>query len=76
MTHDEMTVNELLITMRKYAGLSQKELAERSGISRKTISAWERDKTKDDILLSQLKAVAKACRVAVDFRFIYGEVLP
>lgn len=64
-----MTMGEMIKAARKKAGLTQKELADRLGITNSTISAFERDKTNMkqstllkicdalDISLMELKAV-------------------
>lgn len=39
-------VGQLLVKKRVAAGLTQEALAERLGVSRKTLQNWERDRTK------------------------------
>ncbi len=52
------TNGELLRKAREDAGLDQRELAVRVGVSRETICRWERDKR--DPSARQLKAVERA----------------
>lgn len=43
-----MTIGNKLLELRKKAGLSQEEAAERLGVSRQTISKWETDQSTPD----------------------------
>ena len=43
-----MALSEKLYTLRKKSGLSQKQLAEKLGVSNKTISKWENGKCMPD----------------------------
>ena len=45
-----MTYGEKIYTLRERNGMSQEELAERLDVSRQTISNWENDKVKIDII--------------------------
>lgn len=46
----QMTYGEKIYTLREKNGLSQEELAEKLDVSRQTISNWENDKVKIDII--------------------------
>lgn len=50
---------------REELGMTQEELAEKSGVSRQTISALELGKA-NDVLVGTLAAVAKALNTTVD----------
>lgn len=57
-----MSLGEKLLYLRKKAGLSQEDVAEKLGVSRQTISKWETDQTVPELikakLLSQLYNVS------------------
>ncbi|MEX1307318.1 MAG: helix-turn-helix transcriptional regulator [Eubacteriales bacterium] len=53
-----------LVTLRKRAGLSQEELADRIGVSRQAVSKWERAESSPDT--DNLIALAKTYGVRVD----------
>jgi len=53
-----MSLGEKLLDLRKKAGLSQEDVADKLGVSRQTVSKWETDQTVPELikvkLLSQL----------------------
>ncbi len=57
-----MSLGKKLLDLRKKAGFSQEEVAEKLGVSRQTISKWETDQTTPELmktkLLSQLYNVS------------------
>ncbi len=53
-----------LVTLRKRAGLSQEELADKIGVSRQAVSKWERAESSPDT--DNLLALAKVYGVKVD----------
>jgi transcriptional regulator with XRE-family HTH domain len=57
-----MPLGEKLLDLRKKAGLSQEDVAEKLGVSRQTVSKWETDQTVPELikakLLSQLYNVS------------------
>lgn len=57
-----MSLGENLLYLRKKAGLSQEDVAEKLGVSRQTVSKWETDQTVPELikakLLSQLYNVS------------------
>ncbi len=57
-----MSLGEKLLYLRKQAGLSQEDVAEKLGVSRQTVSKWETDQTVPELikakLLSQLYNVS------------------
>ena len=57
-----MSLGEKLLDLRKKAGLSQEEVADKLGVSRQTVSKWETDQTVPELikakLLSQLYSVS------------------
>ncbi len=59
-----MTTGEFLATLRRANGLTQRDVAEKLGVSDRTLSSWETDRTAPDILL--LPALADAYGVTVD----------
>lgn len=60
----KQTIGSFLSTMRKANGYTQQEVADKLGISNRTLSGWECDKTLPDILL--LPALAELYGVTVD----------
>lgn len=60
----KQTIGEFLATLRKANGYTQQEVADRLGISNRTLSGWECDKVLPDILL--LPALAELYGVTVD----------
>lgn len=59
-----MSLGTSLNDARKNSGLTQKEVAERLGVSRQTISKWELDETLPDI--RQSKRLAELYHVSLD----------
>ena len=57
-----MSLGEKLLDLRKKAGLSQEDVADKLGVSRQTVSKWETDQTVPELikakLLSQLYNVS------------------
>ncbi|GAA0716696.1 helix-turn-helix transcriptional regulator [Clostridium malenominatum] len=57
-----ISLGEKLLDLRKKAGLSQEDVADRLGVSRQTVSKWETDQTVPELikakLLSQLYNVS------------------
>ena len=70
---ERKTLGAFLAVLRKAQGMTQKELAERIGVSDKTISHWERDESAPDI--SALPILADIFGVTVD-ELLRGEKLP
>ena len=67
-----MKLHEKIYSQRKLKGFSQEELAEKSGISRATISMLENDVTKE-VMTSTLRALADALETTVtDLFFAEG----
>ena len=60
----KQTIGEFLATLRKANGYTQQEVADRLGISNRTLSGWECDKVLPDILL--LPVLAELYGVTVD----------
>ncbi len=52
-----MNLGNSLFQARKKGGLSQEAVAEKSGVSRQTVSKWETDETVPDIRQSKKMAV-------------------
>ncbi len=61
---EKKTLGSFLAVLRKAKGMTQKELAERVGVSDKTVSHWERDESAPDI--SVLPVLADIFGVTVD----------
>lgn len=59
-----MQLSEKIFYFRKKCNISQEELAEKIGVSRQTISRWEKGQTTPDSLM--LKQVAKVFGVTVE----------
>lgn len=51
---DEERIGKFIAEVRKQVGLTQKELAEKIGVSDKTISKWECGKSIPDIFYLQM----------------------
>ena len=60
----KQTIGKFLATLRKATGLTQEDVAEKIGISGKTLSSWETDRTTPDALT--LPAIADLYGVTVD----------
>ena len=60
-----MTRGETLKNLRKNAGLSQEQLAEKLCVSRAAVAKWETDKGLPDIM--NLKAMAKLLDTSIDY---------
>ena len=60
----KQTIGKFLATLRKATGLTQEDVAEKLGISSKTLSSWETDRTTPDALT--LPAIADLYGVTVD----------
>lgn len=61
---ERKTIGSFICVLRKANGLTQRELAEKLGISDKAVSRWERDETAPD--LSLIPAIAEIFRVTSD----------
>ncbi len=70
---EQKTLGSFLAVLRKAKGMTQKELAERVGVSDKTVSHWERDESAPDI--SVLPVLADIFGVTVD-ELLRGEKAP
>ena len=70
---EQKTLGSFLAVLRKANGMTQKELAERVGVSDKTVSHWERDESAPDI--SVLPILADIFGVTVD-ELLRGEKAP
>ena len=68
----KQTIGEFLATLRKANGYTQQEIADKLGISNKTLSNWECDKSLPDVLL--LPTLAEIYGVTVD-EILAGERL-
>ena len=60
----KQTTGKFLETLRKASGFTQLEVAERLGVSNRTVSSWETDRTAPDLLI--LPAIADLYGVTVD----------
>lgn len=60
----KMTMGEFLATLRKANGFTQQEVAEKLGVSNRTLSSWETDRTAPDLLI--LPAIADLYGVTAD----------
>lgn len=60
----KQTMGEFLETLRKASGFTQLEVAEKLGVSNRTVSSWETDRTAPDLLI--LPAIADLYGVTVD----------
>ncbi|HEX9062047.1 MAG TPA: helix-turn-helix transcriptional regulator, partial [Clostridia bacterium] len=49
-----MSLGEKLLDLRKKAGLSQEDVAEKLGVSRQTVSKWESDQTVPELIKAKL----------------------
>lgn len=60
----KQTTGEFLETLRKASGFTQLEVVEKLGVSNRTVSSWETDRTAPDLLI--LPAIADLYGVTVD----------
>ena len=61
---ERKTIGSFICVLRKANGLTQRELADKLGISDKAVSRWERDETAPD--LSLIPAIAEIFGVSSD----------
>ena len=59
-----MIFAEKLVVLRKKAGLSQEDIADKLDISRQAVYKWENDQSKPDI--EKLKLLSKLFDVSID----------
>lgn len=69
-----MTLGEKIYALRKKAGLSQLDLADRLGVSRQAVSKWETGEAAPE--LSKLAALAKEFGVSADYLLSEDDVPP
>ena len=69
---DQIKIGKFIAEMRKQSGITQKELAEKIGISDKTISKWECGKSMPDLFY--LESICDSLNVSVN-ELISGEFL-
>ena len=67
-----MALGEKLLDLRKKAGLSQEEVAEKLGVSRQTVSKWETNKTIPELIKAKL--LSQLYNVGYDY-LISGSVI-
>lgn len=60
----KQTMGEIISTLRKEKGMTQKDLAEKMGVTDKAVSKWERDLSCPDI--SSIPKLAEALDTTVD----------
>lgn len=68
-----MSLGEKLKDMRKKAGLTQEELAEKLSVSRQAITKWESDKGLPNI--ESLQSISKLFNVSIDYLLNDGNTL-
>lgn len=61
---EQKTIGKFIAVLRKSRGMTQRELAERLGVSDKTVSHWERDESAPDISL--IPVIAEIFSVTCD----------
>lgn len=62
----ELTFGEWMATTRKRAGLSQQELADRLGVTRQSVGAWESNKFKPSLDPAQYELLCSSLNVTPD----------
>ena len=70
---EQKTIGKIIAVLRKSQGMTQRELAEKLGVSDKTVSHWERDESAPDISL--IPVIAKIFSVTCD-ELLRGEKSP
>lgn len=60
-----MSLGEKLLDLRKKAGLSQEEVADKLGVSRQTVSKWETDQTVPELI--NVKLLSQQYNVSYDY---------
>ncbi|KGK88201.1 hypothetical protein SDC9_146767 [bioreactor metagenome] len=60
-----MSLGEKLLDLRKKAGLSQEEVADKLGVSRQTVSKWETDQTVPELI--KAKFICQLYNVSYDY---------
>ena len=61
---EQKTICKFIAVLRKSQGMTQKELAEKLGVSDKTVSHWEREESAPDISL--IPVIAEIFSVTCD----------
>jgi transcriptional regulator with XRE-family HTH domain len=69
-----MQFGELVKQRRKKLGLTQKQLAQRMGVSFQVVSKWEQSATLDNIQVSTLRKLSNALRLDIE-TFLYVETI-
>jgi len=60
-----MPLGEKLLDLRKKAGLSQEEVADKLGVSRQTVSKWETDQTVPELIKAKL--ISQLYNISYDY---------
>lgn len=60
-----MSLGDKLLDLRKKAGLSQEDVADRLGVSRQTVSKWETDQTVPELI--KVKLLSQLYNVSYDY---------
>lgn len=60
-----MSLGDKLLDLRKKAGLSQEDVADKLGVSRQTVSKWEMDKTIPELI--KVKLLSQLYNVSYDY---------
>lgn len=60
-----MSLGDKLIDLRKKAGLSQEDVADKLGVSRQTVSKWEMDQTIPELI--KVKLLSQLYNVSYDY---------
>lgn len=71
MNEARMTLGEKLKSVRKSAGLTQEQLAEKLLVSRQAVTKWEADKGMPDI--ENIRQLSKLLNISIDYLLDSGE---
>lgn len=66
----KMNFGKYIVELRKAAGMTQEELANKLGVNYRTVASWEKDRTEPNVMMVEMMAAIFGCTKT---RIIYGK---